>query len=162
MAIRQSKLLKDIAQILTKRGLTLSICESCTGGMLGSFITSIPGSSKFFFGGIIAYSDQVKMILADVTRTALKKYGAMSTEVAVAMARGTRTKLKTDIGIGITGIAGPSGGSKTKPIGLVYTAIDSQNKTLVKKFLFGGSRTVIRKKACQKALLLLNKFFVSQ
>jgi len=152
-----SRLLNRIAKTLVKRRLTLSICESCTGGMLGSMITNIPGSSKYFLGGIIAYSNEVKEKVVGIRAKDLRKHGAVSAEVAAAMAKGVQEKLKSDIGIGITGIAGPTGGSKNKPVGLVYIAIAIQKKMSVGKYLFAGSRTMIRIETCLKSLLLLKK-----
>jgi len=145
-----------IGKLLRKKKLSLAICESCTGGMLGSVITSIPGSSKYFSGGIIAYSNDAKTGIVGVREDTLKKYGAVSAEVAVEMAKGVHKKLKSDIGIGITGIAGPTGSSKKKPVGLVYIAISQRRKITVKCFLFKGNRDAIRKKACKEALFLLN------
>jgi len=150
-------LLHQIAKILTRKKLTLSVCESCTGGMLGSMLTNIPGSSKYFLGGIIAYSNEAKEKIVGVKTQTLKKYGAVSTEVAAAMAKGVQKKFKSDIGMGITGIAGPTGSSKDKPVGLMYIAIASQEKISVGKYLFAGSRTMIRVKTCLKSLLLLKK-----
>jgi PncC family amidohydrolase len=154
-----NKLSKSIAKILLKKKLTLSICESCTGGMLGSIITSVPGSSKYFRGGIIAYSNEVKRKIVGVKPDTLRKYGAVSAIVAQEMAKGVRQKLKTAIGIGITGIAGPKGGSKKKPVGLVYIAISQKRRIIVRRHQFKGNREKVRKRACEEALSLL-KYFV--
>jgi PncC family amidohydrolase len=154
-----NKLSKSIAKILLKKKLTLSICESCTGGMLGSIITSVPGSSKYFRGGIIAYSNEVKRKIVGVKPDTLRKYGAVSAIVAQEMAKGVRQKLKTAIGIGITGIAGPKGGSKKKPVGLVYIAISQKRRIIVRRHQFEGNREKVRKRACEEALSLL-KYFV--
>ena len=151
-----NKILNQVAKTLTRKKLTLSVCESCTGGMLGSIITQVPGSSKYFPGGIIAYSNEVKQKTVGVKLTTLKKYGAVSTEVAREMAQGVRKRFKSDIGIGITGIAGPSGGSKKKPVGLVFISLSYDKIIFVKKYLFKGNRDHIRKKACTQALVLLN------
>lgn len=148
------ELSKIIGKLLAARKMTLSVCESCTGGMLGSIITSAPGSSKYFLGGIIAYSNKVKRIIGVNTDT-LRRYGAVSAEVARKMAHGVRTKLKSDIGIGITGIAGPAGGSKKKPVGLVYISVVVKKEVYLKRFVFKGSRDLIRIKACKETLLFL-------
>jgi PncC family amidohydrolase len=146
---------KTIGKLLTKKKLTIAVCESCTGGMLGGIITSIPGSSKYFVGGVIVYSNRVKRTCGSVKATTLKKYGAVSAEVAREMATGVRKKLKSDIGVGITGIAGPAGGTKKKPVGLVYIVLSLKRKISIKHFLFKGMRETIRKKACKEALSLL-------
>jgi nicotinamide-nucleotide amidase len=148
---------KTIGKLLTKKKLTLSICESCTGGMLGEIITTVPGSSKYFVGGIIAYSDKVKRTCSTVRTATLEQYGAVSAEVAQEMATGVRKKLKTDIGMSITGIAGPTGGTKKKPVGLVYIALLSKRNSIVKHFFFTGMRETVRKKACREALSLLHR-----
>ncbi|MCX7995440.1 MAG: CinA family protein [candidate division WOR-3 bacterium] len=142
-------------RILTTRGLTLSVCESCTGGMLGSVITGIPGSSNYFIGGIIAYSNEMKIKFAGVKSETIKKYGAVSKQTAREMALGTKELTGSDISIAITGIAGPGGGTKVKPVGLVYIAIAIDNKIIVVRNLFKGSRQEIRKRACECALKLL-------
>lgn len=131
------------------------MCESCTGGMLSSMITDRPGSSKYFVGGIIAYSNDTKEKIAGVRRSTLKKHGAVSAAVATEMAAGVCRKLKTDIGIGITGIAGPSGGSRMKPVGLVYIAVAYGRQCHVKQFCFRGNRGLVRRRACEQALKLV-------
>jgi len=146
---------QGIRSILVKKRLTLSVCESCTGGMLGSIITHVPGSSKYFLGGIIAYSNDIKRRIVGVPSYVLKKYGAVSPEVAGKMAQGVRRVFKSDIGIGITGIAGPSGGSRKKPVGLVYISLSYKKSILVKKLLLKGGRDQIRKRVCKEALSLL-------
>jgi len=142
-------------KLITKR-LTLGICESCTGGMLGSIITAVPGSSRYFQGGVIAYSNLIKEKVVGVRRTVLRKFGAVSVETAEEMARGVRRRLKSKIGVGITGIAGPTGGTKDKPVGLVYIGIAIGGRCSVKKFLFKGNRNTVRKNACKEALIFLN------
>jgi nicotinamide-nucleotide amidase len=148
---------KTVGKLLIKHRLTVGICESCTGGMLGGIITQVPGSSKYFRGGVIAYSNEVKTRIIGVKISTLRKCGAVSAEVAQEMADGVRKKLKSDIGIGITGIAGPSGGTKKKPVGLIYVSLSYRRIILVKVFLYKGPRDQIRKKACKAALLLLLK-----
>lgn len=159
--MKLNDLSKTVGKLLTRKKLTISVCESCTGGMLGGIITTIPGSSKYFVGGIIVYSNRVKRTCGSVKQQTLKKYGAVSAEVAQDMATGVRKKLKSDIGVGITGIAGPSGGTKKKPVGLVYICIAFKRKIYIKKFLFKGNRTQIRKRACNEALYLLHYLLIS-
>jgi PncC family amidohydrolase len=153
-----NKLALLTGRLLLKKRLTLSLCESCTGGMLGAIITGIPGSSKYFEGGIIAYSNEIKKRIAGVKTVTLKKFGAVSTQTAREMAKGVRRIMKTDIGISITGIAGPGGGTRAKPVGLVFIAFASKNTTSIHKFKFSGSRENIRKKTCISALKLLIRF----
>lgn len=153
----RTALLASLAKRLTRRKLTLSVCESCTGGMLSSMLTDIPGSSKYFVGGIVAYSNRTKEKIVGVKRSTLKKYGAVSAQVAREMASGVCRITKSNIGIGITGIAGPSGGSKKKPVGLVYIAVVYRQQVLVEQFHIKGSRAAVRKRACQQALKLLHR-----
>lgn len=140
-----------------KEGLSLSICESCTGGMLGSIITEVPGSSNYFKGGVIAYSNEIKNNIVGVKKKTLKNFGAVSSQTANEMARGIKKLTNSGISIAITGIAGPGGGSKEKPVGLVFIGIATKNKVWIKKKIFQGGRQVIRKKACREALKLLIK-----
>ncbi|MGQ9817860.1 MAG: CinA family protein [bacterium] len=143
------------ARLLSKNGLSLSVCESCTGGMLGSVITEVPGSSKYFKGGIIAYSNEVKRGVVGVKTKTLRKFGAVSEQTAQQMAQGVRRIIKTDIGISITGIAGPAGGTRGKPVGTVFIGIADNKKTRIYKFHFKGNRNQIRKRVCIQALKLL-------
>jgi PncC family amidohydrolase len=150
----------DIAELLVKKRMTLSICESCTGGMLGSMLTRIPGSSRFFLGGIIAYANQVKQKIVGVHEKILKRHGAVSGVTALEMARGVRRKFRSDIALAITGIAGPSGGSKTKPVGTVFICIVQNGKSHTDHHVFMGNRAKIRKAACARALGLLKKALI--
>ncbi len=149
-------------KILEKKKKTLAVAESCSGGLLGSLITDTPGSSAYFLGGVIAYHNKVKMRELGVAETLLKKYGAVSEPVAEAMARGIREKLGSDFGIGITGIAGPDGGTMKKPVGLVYIALASKNKILVKKHILRGNRHEIKTRAAHRALNLLRLLLLSK
>ena len=136
---------------------TLAIAESCTGGLIGDTLTNIPGASAFYLLGIIAYDNAAKTKILKVPASVLTKCGAVSAPVAVGMATGVRKILKTDYGLSVTGIAGPGGASKLKPVGLVFIALSSPQKTIVKKFLFKGSRLAIKKQAAQSALKMLAK-----
>ena len=146
-----------IGKLLSRKHLTISVCESCTGGILGSVITSIPGSSRYFVGDIIAYSDRIKAKVVGVKTTTLKRFGAVSVEVAQEMARGVKKKMASDVGVAITGIAGPGGGTAQKPVGLVYIAVAAKKRATVRRFLFRGGRQMIRKAAVNTALILLRK-----
>jgi len=141
--------------ILAKKKKTLALAESCTGGLISNLITDVPGSSRYFTAGIIAYSDKIKIKRLDMSKELIKKYGAVSKEVAKSMADNIRALADTDIGIGVTGIAGPTGRTKKKPIGLVYIALSSKKKKIVKEFIFSGKREEIKLQAAYQALNLL-------
>ena len=134
---------------------TLSIAESCTGGLLGHLITQTPGCSKYFMGGMITYSDEVKLGKLGIPKSAIAKHGAVSEVTAILMAKKVRRIFKTNMGIGITGIAGPDGGTKQKPVGLVFIAASTLKKTISRKYIFKGTRTQIKSQAAHAALNLL-------
>ncbi|MGC1306123.1 MAG: competence/damage-inducible protein A [Phormidesmis sp.] len=146
-----------VGQLLQARNQTLSVAESCTGGGLGQMLTAVPGSSRYFWGGVISYDNQVKQGLLGVEAQVLTQCGAVSVEVAEAMAAGVRSRLGTDWGIGVTGVAGPGGGSKDKPVGLVYLGLSSAAGTRAYKYLFGEDRgrDRIRRASVLTALNLL-------
>ena len=129
-----------VGKLLKNNNLTLSVAESCTGGMISHLITTIPGSSQYFMGGIIAYDNNVKIKQLKVDSSLIAKYGAVSKEAAEAMASGVRNLLQTDYSIVTTGIAGPEGGTAKKPVGLVWVAMAKNDKIISKKFLFGDNR----------------------
>lgn len=139
---------------------TLAVAESCTGGYLGHRITNVPGSSSYFLRGILAYSNQAKIDLLDVSPSSIENYGAVSRQVAEAMAAGIRKRAEADYGLSITGIAGPSGGTKEKPVGLVFTALATEKEILVEKNLFLGSRNAIKFQSSQKALDMLRRYLL--
>jgi len=139
---------------LIHRGQTIAVAESCTGGGLGAELTSIPGSSEAFVGGVIAYSDRIKMDLLNVSEEALDRHGAVSKRVAEEMAAGARSVCKADWGIGITGVAGPGGGSAEKPIGTVWIAVVGPGSTTV-RIVFDGDRSQVREQATTQALEML-------
>ena len=147
-----------IGRLLKKRGLHLSVAESCTGGMLGSLITQVSGSSRYFLGGIIAYDNRVKEKVLGIPERVLTTEGAVSLRTALLMAKGVRELLGTDFGIGITGIAGPTGGTREKPVGLVYISISGREFDYGLKYRFTGDRFRIRVRACYHALDLLRRY----
>lgn len=151
----------EIGRLLKKKNKTLAVAESCTGGLVSSCITTVPGSSGYFLGGVVAYSNRIKTSQLGVPLSVLNRYGAVSPETAEALARGARKKLKSDYGLAITGIAGPSGGSQKKPVGLVYIALTYGHEAEVKKFIFSGNREKIRGLAAQNSLILLQKSLLS-
>lgn len=144
-----------IGAALAGRKLTLATAESCSGGLLSSRLTNIPGSSNYFLGGLITYSNDAKIKLLDVKPDTLAAHGAVSPETAAAMASGVRRALAADIGIGVTGIAGPGGGSAAKPVGLVYIGLDFNGQVQIRQELFSGQRENIKFRASQSALYLL-------
>lgn len=145
----------DINRLLVKRKQTLSTAESCTGGLLSNLITNVAGSSEYFILGVTAYSNQSKTSVLKIPKNIIEKKGAVSYDVARRMAKSIRRLTNTDFGIGITGIAGPGGGSIKKPVGTVFIAIESRNKKICKRFYFRGTRLVIKRKTALKALELL-------
>ncbi|MDQ1264924.1 MAG: CinA-like protein [Bacteroidota bacterium] len=142
-------------RLLVEMGKTISLAESCTGGMLGAAFTDIPGSSAYFSGGIIVYSNEAKTRILGVNNETIKKYGAVSGETASELAEKIRIKFGTDYGIGITGIAGPDGGSKDKPVGTVWIGISDKKSTITKVYNFSEDRQVNRERSVSMALNLL-------
>lgn len=149
-----------VGEILVNRSHTLAVAESCTGGMLGARIVNVPGSSEYFLGGVVAYADKVKEGLLGVSRDLIVDFGAVSEEVAEAMARGVRDRFDSTYGIGITGIAGPGGGSLEKPVGLVYIGLATCDKVEVWRFDFPGPRYAVRERSVIKALDLLRRLII--
>jgi nicotinamide-nucleotide amidase len=139
------------------RNATLAVAESCTGGLLGERITSISGSSRYFLGGAVVYSNELKTELAGVPAALIAKHGAVSREVAAAMAEGIRQRCHATFGVGITGVAGPTGGTPEKPVGLVYNALASENETEVVEKNFPGDRKRVRWFASQQALDMVRR-----
>ena len=155
--IMKSKPEANIAKILMRNKKTLTVTESCTGGLISHRLTNISGSSTFFKLGIVVYSNKAKNKILKVPNSILLKYGAVSKQVAQKMAQEARKILNTDYVISITGIAGPTGGTKNKPIGLTYIAISTKRKTCCYRYIFKGNRTKIKSLSATKALTLLNK-----
>jgi nicotinamide-nucleotide amidase len=145
----------ELAEALLGGGLTVSVAESCTGGLVGKLITDRPGSSAYFLGGVIAYSDEVKRDELGVPAALLKRVGAVSSEVAQAMADGARARFGTDLAAGVTGIAGPDSDGTSKPVGLTYIAIASSHGTAAHEYRFSGDRWSNRDQAARETLRLL-------
>jgi nicotinamide-nucleotide amidase len=146
-----------VGYYLDMKGATLAVAESCTGGMLAERITQVPGSSRYFLGGAVVYDNTLKTGLADVPPLMIAEHGAVSSQVATALAEGIRARCKATLGIGITGIAGPGGGTPEKPVGLVYTALADGTKTEVAERKFFGDRDRIRQWATQQALDMVRR-----
>ena len=150
---------KNIVNKLIKKKLKISFAESCTGGLLSSAITSVSGSSKVFTLGLVAYSNQSKIKVLKVPKNIIRKYGSVSAPVCLAMVKNLSKISKTNISVSVTGIAGPGGGTKIKPVGLVYVGIKKGNRTEVKKYLFKNKgRSYIQKAAVNKSLGLILSF----
>ena len=146
-----------VLTLCRERGLTLATAESCTGGMVAERLTAIPGASEVFLGSVVAYADSVKMDELDVPEELLRAHGAVSAEVAAAMARGARERFGTDLAVSVTGIAGPDGGTEAKPVGLVYLNAVGPGRELAVDFSYGGDRETIRKRATVTALHLVRR-----
>ena len=147
---------KKIINLLKKKKLKISFAESCTGGLLSNVITSVGGSSKVFKLGLIAYSNESKITVLKVSKRIIRKYGAVSGQVCRAMAKNVGKISNTNISVAITGIAGPSGGTKKKPVGLVYIGLKKNNKINVQKYLFKNiGRSYIQRAAVNKCLKLI-------
>jgi nicotinamide-nucleotide amidase len=155
----------DLAEIVLSecrsRDLKLAVAESCTGGMLGERLTAVPGSSDVFMGGVIAYDNSVKRNVLDVPEADIDEHGAVSEEVAAAMASSVRKLIPADIGIGITGVAGPGGGTAAKPVGLVWVAIDGIESQARCLRLF-GTRDEVRQRAAQAALDMIRRALITR
>ena len=148
--------MKSLIKLLTKKKLKISFVESCTGGLLASTITSISGASKIFNLGLITYSNQAKIKILKVNKNVIKKYGAVSHECCYVMVNNLSKISKANINVSITGIAGPRGGTKKKPVGLVYIGVKKGAKIKINKFLFKSKkRSLIQKTTVKKALYLL-------
>jgi nicotinamide-nucleotide amidase len=150
-----------VGDMLREKHLTLAVAESCTGGLLGKMVTDIPGSSDYFVGGITAYTNEMKMKLLSVPDIILEKYGAVSDECARYMAEGVSRNLGADIGVSITGIAGPSGGTEEKPVGLVYVAVAAGGKTGARERRFGNDRERNRERSAVMALDMIRRYLVA-
>tara|TARA_B100001250_G_scaffold380345_1_gene371716 strand:+ start:54 stop:527 length:474 start_codon:yes stop_codon:yes gene_type:complete len=150
------KISQRVVKLLSKKRLRISFAESCTGGLLSSSITSINGSSKVFTVGLVTYSNQAKIKILKVPKKIIMKHGAVSYETCLSMVKNLNKISKTNISVSITGIAGPNGGTKEKPVGLVYIGIKKDNKILVKKYYFKtNKRILIQKATVNKALNLV-------
>lgn len=148
-------LAEELGKLLLEKGLTLSTAESCTGGGIASVITSISGSSEYFKGGIVAYANEVKTALLGVSETTLEKHGAVSEETVLEMAKGAMKSMKTSCAIATSGIAGPGGGTPTKPVGTIWIAAACNDKIVTKKLQGDNGREKNTKNSIEKALSLL-------
>lgn len=145
----------DVVHQLMQRRLTLALAESCTGGLVGHLVTNVPGSSACFIGSVVAYHNRVKRDLLGVGQQLLDQHGAVSEATARAMAEGVRRLMNTDIGVGITGITGPAGGSPERPVGLVYIAVANGKGTVCESHVWIGNREENKNSSAQRALAMV-------
>ena len=147
-----------LSSLLITKSLTISVAESCTGGLIGHIITSAPGSSAYYMGGVISYSNQAKCDLLGVSPDTLEKYGAVSGQTAKEMAIGVKEKFKSDIGFSVTGIAGPDGGSIEKPVGTVFMGFVFDKDPIAIKYMFKESRDEIKQQTAETALENIKRY----
>jgi PncC family amidohydrolase len=148
----------EMGRLLQSRGLRLALAESCTGGLVGHRITNMPGSSAYFMGGIVSYSNEAKVSLLGVSWATLNKFGAVSRESVLEMARGARKTLDADIAVSITGIAGPGGGTLDKPVGTTWIGLAASDGEWAREFHFHGDREQNKASAADAALHMLLEF----
>lgn len=154
---------ETIAQILVRQNSTIMVAESATGGLIQHFLTEIPGSSSFFLGGVVAYSDDLKQRLLQVPESVIQRHGAVSEETVAAMANGIRLLLRTDYGLATSGIAGPTGARPKKPVGLVHIAVSHRGfETVTRNLVFEGTRTENKLHFCKAALQFLLEVISSE
>ena len=146
-----------VYSILKEKNLTLTTAESCTGGLIGSIITNVPGVSSYYKEGIVTYSNEAKMKYLGVKEETLKEFGAVSYETAKEMAEGALKNTGADIAVAVTGIAGPDGGTAEKKVGLVYISVADKDNTVVEKFQFTGDRQKVRRLAAKNAINMVRK-----
>ena len=151
---------KIVGRLLDQHGMTLAVAESCTGGLISQRITNTPGSSGYFYGGVVSYANSLKVDYLQVDPSLIEEEGAVSRDVAHAMALGVRQGSKADIGLAVTGIAGPEGGTEFKPVGTVYIGIATSDGNWVSKFQFSGDRQQIRELSAQTGLDLIRKYLL--
>ena len=159
MTLQHQETLEIVAgELLRRRGLRLAVAESCTGGLIGHRLTNIPGSSDYYMGSVTAYAYEAKVRLLGVSWSSLEEYGAVSREVAIEMARGVRTNLNADIGLSVTGIAGPGGGSAEKPVGLTWIGFSSPDGEEARQFIWQGDRLQVKEQSAEAALDILVEY----
>lgn len=148
-------LAQDVGDLLRAKNLSIVTAESCTGGMIGHLLTEVPGSSAYFWGGIIAYSNEVKHRVLQVQHITLTNFGAVSEQVAREMARGARRMLEADIALSVTGIAGPDGGTDEKPVGLTYIGLATPDIAVVERHVWEGDRSANKQYSADAALKMV-------
>jgi PncC family amidohydrolase len=151
-----------VVALLTQRGLTLAVGESCTGGLIADMLTDVPGSSRCFLGGVVAYANEAKQQLLGVPEATLASFGSVSEQAVSAMAQGARALFGADIGVAATGVAGPSGGTPEKPVGLVYLAVVANDgRSLVRQHVWDGDRRQNKQRSAHAALSLIEELLTA-
>lgn len=156
-AAMATKVERVVGRLLKKRGLTLAVAESCTGGLIGDRLTDVPGSSEYFVGGAITYSNEAKTRILGVSRLTLAKWGAVSEQTVREMAAGVCRRFGTQVGVAVSGIAGPGGGTRAKPVGLVYVCAVAGKRVMVERHLFRGGRRTVKEQSAEAALQLCRR-----
>ena len=151
----------QVGRILSQRGLTLAIAESCTGGLICHWITNVPGASDYFLGGVVSYANRAKVERLGVRQGTLDRHGAVSEQTVIEMARGVRAAFGADLGLSVSGIAGPSGGTSEKPVGTVWTGLNAGGEQFARHRLWHGSREEIKAEAARGALQFLLDYLAS-
>ncbi len=157
----QQELERQVGELLTQRGWMLAVAESCTGGLLGHRITSVSGSSAYFAGGVISYSNEAKERILGVLHETLVDHGAVSAETALAMARGARRLFRADMAVSVTGVAGPTGGTPEKPVGLVYLGLAVEGAELYERHVWEGDRAANKEQSAEAALKLMLEYLTA-
>jgi PncC family amidohydrolase len=147
-----------VGALLVEKKLSISVAESCTGGLIGHLLTNVPGSSSYFLGGVTAYTNQAKVDLLEVSSEILEEFGAVSEQTVLQMARGVRRLFNSMIGVAVSGIAGPDGGSREKPVGTVYIGMDAGDESWSERYLFKGSRQQIKLYTAETALEWVRRY----
>jgi PncC family amidohydrolase len=148
---------EELGELLRTKSMTLAVAESCTGGLVSDMITNVPGSSMYFLAGLVTYSNDSKIDLLGVSRETLESYGAVSEQVVIEMARGVRKTTGADIGAAVTGIAGPDGGTKQKPVGLIYFAVDDGKAILADRAFLSGDRREVKRSSSRRLIEIIVK-----
>jgi PncC family amidohydrolase len=149
---------KVVGRLLTEQKLTIALAESCTGGLIANRLTNVPGSSAYLIGGVVSYANEAKERMLGVSHQTLQEYGAVSEETAREMARGVHRLLQTDVALATTGIAGPSGGTPEKPVGLTYIALTAEGFERCERYLWQGDRWANKKQSAEAALGMLREY----
>jgi len=149
---------KVIGRLLTEQKLTIALAESCTGGLIAHRLTNVPGSSDYFIGGVVSYANEAKERVLGVSHQTLQEHGAVSEETAREMARGVRRLLQTDAALAVTGIAGPSGGTPEKPVGLTYIALAAEDLERCERYFWRGDRRANKEQSAEAALAMLREY----
>ena len=154
---KAAKIERVVGGLLKRRGLTLAVAESCTGGLIGDRLTDVPGSSEYFVGGVISYSNRAKVRMLGVREPTLATWGAVSEQTVREMVAGVCRRFGAQAGVAVSGIAGPSGGTRAKPVGLVYVCAMAGKRVMVERHLFRGDRRAVKEQSAEAALRLCRR-----